>query len=63
MEIRTDIDALGIASVEFNLGGTWHVLAVCPNVRAAEVVVDCVRKQLNQEAEEQLAQIVEKTNG
>jgi len=63
MEIRTDIDALGIASVEFNLNGTWHVLAVCPNVRAAEVVVDCVRRQLNREAEEQLEKIVEESNG
>lgn len=59
MEIRTSVEVTGIASVEFNINGTWHTLAVCPNARAAEVVVDCVKNQLTQEAEEQLAQIVE----
>lgn len=62
MEIRTDVDTHGIASVEFNLGGTWHTLAVCPNVRAAEVIVDCIRNQINQEVEDQLDLIVERAD-
>lgn len=63
MEIRTNLEPTGIGSVEFNLNGTWHTLAVCPNGKAAEIVADCIKNQLSREAEEQLTQIVENTDG
>jgi hypothetical protein len=57
VEIRTEADGTFNAwHVEIELAGTWHLLATCPSIKAAEVVTGCIKSQI---IAEQLQQIVE----